>query len=94
MPMPCMLQVGMGSSSFEPVLSSSAAGVEVVAGHCSVGLELLCQVALLASGGVSGSVTVPRILLRDGLPLHRVDPRSLQVRRNECSAIQPFSSSC
>jgi hypothetical protein len=77
------VQAALASSSFA-ASSGKSFDLEQCVGHCSVGLEQLCKVALVASGGVSGCVTVTRLLLRDGLPLFKVDQKSMQVMHYNC----------
>lgn len=57
-----------------------AAGCDdTLTGHCAVGLEQLCKVAMVSSGGVSGCVTVTRLLVTHGRPMYNIDPKTLQV---------------
>jgi hypothetical protein len=60
--------------------SSDGASEDFVTGHCAVGMEQLCKVAMVSSGGLSGSVTVTRILVNNGRPMYNIDSRTLQVR--------------
>ena len=64
---------------------------EYMIGHCSIGLNRLCQTAAAAalarqgrrgdakSNGVSTSVSVASILMRDGCPMYNIDKHSMQV---------------
>jgi hypothetical protein len=71
----------MTASSFSsPTTGRGEEPTEWIAGHCSVGLEKLCKVAMVYSGGVSGKTNTAQLLLKDGLPLHRVDQQTLLVR--------------
>lgn len=54
---------------------------ESIVGHCSIGLEQLCKVAMASSGGASGYVTVSRLLANKGRPMFNMDPRTMQVSR-------------
>ena len=72
-------QAGMAASSFSTSTSGKSEPIEVVSGHCSIGLEKLCKVAMVSSGGVSGSTGTAQMLLRDGLPMYRVDQQTMQV---------------
>ncbi len=55
---------------------------DCIVGHCSIGLEQLCKVALVSSGGASGCITVSRLLTNKGRPMFNMDPRTMQVRAN------------
>jgi hypothetical protein len=71
----------MTASSFSsPTVGRGDELQELISGNCSVGLEKLCKVAMVHSGGVSGRTTTAQLLLKDGLPLHRVDQQTLLVR--------------
>jgi hypothetical protein len=59
--------------------SSDGASEDFLTGHCAVGMEQLCKVAMVSSGGLSGSVTVTRILVNNGRPMYNIDSRTLQV---------------
>lgn len=39
----------------------------------------LCKIAQCTTGGVSGTVSMAQLVLRDGLPMYSIDPRTLQV---------------
>jgi hypothetical protein len=74
------LQIRMPATSIK---SSSkledVSKLDYLTGHCSIGLEQLCKVALVSSGGQTGSVSLTRQLLKDGLPLYCIDYKSMQV---------------
>lgn len=44
------------------------------------GLEQLCKVAMVSSGGLSGCVNVTRMLVNQGRPMYNIDAKSLQVQ--------------
>lgn len=87
----CMPAFSFGAQSSTPGRNSSredsagSNGDDVLTGHCSVGLEQLCKVAMVSSGGASGCVTVTRILANQGRPMYSIDSRTLQVPYCCCS---------
>jgi len=54
-------------------------GSDMVYGRCVVGLEQLCKVSVVTSGGISGRLEIARMLLKDGLPLYSIDTSTFQV---------------
>lgn len=52
---------------------------DCIVGHCSIGLEQLCKVALVSSGGASGCISLSRLLTNKGRPMFNMDPRTMQV---------------
>jgi hypothetical protein len=71
-----------------PSRSSSHAGgggeggsEDYLTGHCALGLEQLCKVAMVSSGGLSGCVNVTRLLVNQGRPMYNIDAKTLQVGR-------------
>eukprot|EP01034_Spumella_vulgaris_P021629 gene21629-27668_t len=70
---------GAGSSSTSAGdLPSSADDEDCIEGHCAIGLEQLCKVAMVSSGGTSGYITVSRLLVNRGRPMYNMDPRTMQ----------------
>jgi hypothetical protein len=61
---------------------------DCIVGHCSIGLEQLCKVALVSSGGASGCISVSRLLTNKGRPMFNMDPRTMQVCYCCCLAVQ------
>jgi hypothetical protein len=59
--------------------TNSDSAEDYVTGHCAIGMEQLCKVAMVSSGGVSGCVNVTRILSNQGKPMYNIDAKSLQV---------------
>eukprot|EP01035_Chromulina_nebulosa_P020100 gene20100-26097_t len=51
---------------------------DVLTGNCAIGLEQLCKIALVSTGGVHGTASITRILLKEGLPLYTIDKRTMQ----------------
>lgn len=49
------------------------------AGHCTISLEQLCKVAMVSSGGVTGTTSVARSLSNMGRPVYTLDPKNLKV---------------
>ncbi len=54
---------------------------DCIVGHCAIGLEQLCKVAMVSSGGASGYITVSRLLENRGRPMFNMDPKTMQVCR-------------
>lgn len=59
--------------------SSGGGGSDRIVGHCAIGLEQLCKVAMVSSGGVTGSVNITRLLVNRARPMYNIDGASLQV---------------
>ena len=72
-------QVCIPAFSFSTKGSHDNQGEDLLAGHCAIGLEQLCKVAMVSTGGVSGCVTVTRMLVNQGKPMYNIDAKSLQV---------------
>lgn len=53
----------------------------------------LCKIAQCTTGGVSGTVSMAQLVLRDGLPMYSIDPRTLQVCML-CISVQPYYITC
>jgi hypothetical protein len=76
------VQAKMEASRFsnsQQTFEKSDDSYEDVTGRCSIDLEKLCKVALVYSGGINGTVSVSRILLRDSAPLYNICPKMIQV---------------
>ena len=54
-------------------------GEDIMVGHCAIGLEQLCKVAMVSTGGISGSTDVTRILVNQGRPMCNIEATTLQV---------------
>ena len=67
--------------------SVGGGGEDLVTGHCSIGMEQLCKVAMVSTGGVSGCVTVTRMLANQGRPMYNIDVKTLQVNVSICEGI-------
>ena len=73
------------STSGEAGSSSAGSGdlladdEDCIVGHCAIGLEQLCKVAMVSSGGASGYITVSRLLENRGRPMFNMDPKTMQV---------------
>jgi len=73
--------------------SSSANSDDVVVGHCAIGLEQLCKVAVASTGGTTGTVNVARILVNSGRPMFNVDTKTMQREMvTLCCAIELLPS--
>jgi hypothetical protein len=78
---------GGGGGNSAAVMEDDAklANEDVITGHCAIGLEQLCKVAMVSTGGASGFVSVTRLLVNQGRPMHNIDAKSLQVSElSEC----------
>jgi len=71
---------GGGGGNSAAVMEDDAklANEDVITGHCAIGLEQLCKVAMVSTGGASGFVSVTRLLVNQGRPMHNIDAKSLQ----------------
>lgn len=74
-----LTQTGSGKS-----VQEGGTDLDLIDGHCAFGLEHLCLKALDKSSGHSASINIARILVKDGSPMHVVDPKSLQVGSLSC----------
>ncbi len=67
---------GSGGAAHDPMAEDE----DSIVGHCAIGLEQLCKVAMVSSGGTSGYITVSRLLVNRGRPMFNMDPKTMQVR--------------
>ncbi len=56
-------------------------------GSCTIGLEQLCKVAMVSSGGITGCTSIVRPLVSNGRPMYALDPKFMKVNCQKPGAI-------